>query len=161
MCRMCDGFSLEEVLALDAAHIEEHGYVIIAVDGGDESDARSPWAYTVGLLDAAEHPELLVVGLPAALSGSLLSKLAHAVLEHGECFLPGDTIDLGRGPATIEAVDDFHYELDTFSMWHNLADFGAVEAPELEAVQVVLSAEVLGCATRSRAQRPRRPKGRA
>ena len=30
---MCEGFSLEDVLALDAAHIAEYGFMIIGVEG--------------------------------------------------------------------------------------------------------------------------------
>ena len=58
MCRMCEGFSLEDVLALDAATIAEYGFMVVGVDAPDRSEHDPPpWAYTVGLLDAADHPE--------------------------------------------------------------------------------------------------------
>ena len=45
MCRMCEGFSLDDVLALDAARIAEYGFMVIGV-GSEEAD-HAPWAYTV------------------------------------------------------------------------------------------------------------------
>jgi len=32
MCRICEGFSLEDVLALDAAAIDEYGFIVVGVD---------------------------------------------------------------------------------------------------------------------------------
>ncbi len=188
MCRMCDGFSLEEVIAEDAAHIDEHGYVIIAVEGRGNHDASyAPWAYTVGLRDRADHPELIVAGLRTDLGGAFLSDIAATVLDDDDRYAVGDSIDLGpAGIATVGAVHPVQYELDTFNMWHNLAAFGAVQTQALEAVQLLLPADLCcpvhrlhqpvladprarvgGPASRpnratrrSRARRPRRPKGR-
>ena len=135
---MCEGFSLDDTLALDAAHIAEYGFMIQGVQGGggDEAD-RSPWAYTVGLLDAADHPEMIVAGVKMETGGALLSMLAHAVLE-GERYEVGDTIDVGRGAARVGAVNEIQYELDTFNTWSNLQRYGTLQAPELEAVQIIL-----------------------
>jgi hypothetical protein len=73
MCRMCEGFSLDDVLALDAARIAEYGFVVIGVEGRDDDDDHPPaWAYTVGLLDAADHPEMIVAGVSTETSGSFL-----------------------------------------------------------------------------------------
>ena len=69
---MCEGFSLDDVLALDAAHIAEYGFINIGVD---VEPPATPWAYTVGLLDAAGHPELIVVGAPLARCGPILATL--------------------------------------------------------------------------------------
>jgi hypothetical protein len=138
---MCEGFSLDDVLALDAAHIAEFGFVVIGVSG-DEDD-HSPWAYSVGLLDAADHPELIIAGVDLDASGSLLSILARSVLHDGARFDVGDAIDLGRGVARVGAVHEAQYALDTFNMWHNLERYGAVGLHELEAVQIFLPADLL------------------
>jgi hypothetical protein len=173
---MCEGFSLDDVLALDAAHIAEYGYIGIGVD---VEPPDTPWAYTVGLLDAADHPELIIAGPSLATCGPILSMLAHAVLDDGERFEAGDRIDLGRGDAVIGPVHDIQYELETFNFWHNLADFGAIRSPALEAVQVVLPRSFFCAANReaqpvlsdrnarigqrpaNRAERRRRPRGRS
>lgn len=135
---MCEGFSLEDVLALDAARIDEYGFVVIAVDDPDRSDDdHPPWAYTVGLLDSVDQPEMIIAGVKTETSGSLLSALGRAALA-GERFEVGHTIDLGQGVARVGAVNPVQYELDTFNMWHQLQGYGAVESPELEAVQIIL-----------------------
>jgi Domain of unknown function (DUF4262) len=132
---MCEGFSLDDVLALDAAHIAEYGFINIGVD---VEPPAGPWAYTVGLLDAAGHPELIVAGAPLARCGPILATLARAVLDDDERFEVGDRIALGRGDAVIGSVHDIQYVLETFNFWHNLADYGAIRSPALEAVQVLL-----------------------
>ena len=141
---MCEGFSLDDVLALDAAHIAEYGYITIGVVDVSSADG-CPWACAVGLLDRADHPELIVAGLPLATCGPILATLAHAV---------------------IGAVHEIQYVLDTFNFWHNLADYGAVHSPVLETVQVVLP-PVCFCPTPRYAQplavgtrRPRRATSR-
>jgi hypothetical protein len=135
---MCEGLSLDDVLALDAASIAEHGFVVIGVDGPDPgADGPVPWAYTVGLLDAVDHPEMVIAGISAQTGGSVLSMLAEAALE-GERFEVGDTIDLGRGIARVGAVHDIQRELGTFNMWDNLQRNGTLRARELEVVQILL-----------------------
>jgi Domain of unknown function (DUF4262) len=138
MCRICEGFSLDDVLALDAARIAEYGFMIVGVGGPDgrDDDPRS-WAYTVGLLDAVGHPEMVIAGVPTETSGPLLSVLARSALE-GERYDVGETIDVGRGAARVGLVNEIQYELDTFNMWHNLRSNGTLRTPELEAVQIVL-----------------------
>ncbi len=133
---MCEGFSLDDVLALDAAHIAEYGYIGIGVDAS--SERGTPWAYTVGLLDAADHPEMIIAGPSLDTCGPILSIFAHGVLDGGERFAVGDRVDVGRGDVVIGAVHEIQYVLETFNFWHNLADYGAVRCPALEAVQIVL-----------------------
>jgi hypothetical protein len=128
---MCEGFSLDDVLALDAASIAEHGFVVIGVD------APVAWAYTVGLLDAVDHPEMVIAGVSAETGGSVLSMLARSALE-GERFDVGDTVDLGRGVARVGAVSEIQRDLGTFNMWDNLQRHGTLRARELEVVQIVL-----------------------
>jgi Domain of unknown function (DUF4262) len=138
MCRICDGLSLDEVLALDAASIDDHGFTVIGVGGPGVGDVEiRPWAYTVGLLDAADHPELVIAGVSMETCGSLLPLLAESVLD-GERYEVGDTIDLGRGVVRIGEVNEIQRALGTFNMWDNLQNYGAVQALELEAVQVIL-----------------------
>ena len=160
---MCEGFSLDDVLALDAAQIAEYGFVIIGVDGSPPDDG-SPWAYTIGLLDAADHPELIIAGPSLETSGSMLSLLAHSVLDDGDRYELGDTIDLGAsldrggGDAVVGAVHEIHYVLDTFNMWHNLQEYGAAanrrarSRPDRVVAPVLLSrAPLLATGARVRA----------
>ena len=187
VCRMCEGFSLDDALALDAAHIAEYGFAIVGVESAEGEEPHAPWAYTIGLLDAADHPELIIAGATLQLSSALLSGLARMVLDDGDRFEVGDEIDIERGTLRFGAVNEIQYALDTFNWWHNLAEFGAVETYALEALQVVLpsscfcekhgfaqpllanrAARVGGCepfvnraARRSKGRRPPRARGRA
>jgi hypothetical protein len=140
MCRVCEGFSVDDVVALGAARIAEHGYGIQGVVGpGGAEDGFGSWVYTVGLLDAAGHPELIIAGGFPAWSASVLSLLAGSTLA-GERYQVDETIDLGAGGiARVGSVNEIQYELDTFNMWHNLKSAGVLHAPELEAVQITVS----------------------
>ncbi len=142
MCRVCEGFDIDDVLALDAARIAEYGYLLQGVVGpGGEHDGCGSWVYTVGLLDAVAHPELIVAGLPPNDGASLLSMLAQSVLD-GERYLVGETIDLGCGIARVGAVHEIQYELGTFNTLRQLQEIGVLRERELEAVQIVLSPEL-------------------
>ena len=140
MCKICDGFSLDEVMADYSDRIAEHGFVLVGVEGPrvDGVDRPPAWAYTVGLLDAADHPELVIAGgVSAELMGSLLSFLARSVLE-GERYDVDDEIVLAHGSARVGAVHEIQHELGTFNVWDNLRRIGTLQTQELEAVQIVL-----------------------
>ena len=140
MCRVCEGFSFEDAILLDAAAIAEYGYIMQGVMG-DPDEGIPPWIYTVGLLDVADHPEMIIAGPSTESSARVLHMLAGRVLD-GEQFFVGDNIDIGLGKASVGAVHDVQYELDTFNVWHQLQRIGAVEATELTAVQIFLPAEM-------------------
>jgi hypothetical protein len=140
MCRVCEGFSFEDVLLLDAAAIAEYGYIMSGVTG-DPDEGIPPWLYTVGLLDIADHPEMIVAGPPTESSARVVHMLAGRVID-GEQFMVGDVIDIGFGKAEVGAVHPVQYELDTFNVWHELQRIGAVEAAELTAVQIFLPDEM-------------------
>ncbi len=133
MCRICEGANPEDLIDEDATRIAVHGYMLQGVVDAD----HQPWVYTTGLLDAAEHPELIVAGASVEESARVLTTLADAVLE-GEVFAVGDTVSGIGGSARIGAVDTIQYGLDTFNMWHELHDHGVLQAPVLTAVQVLL-----------------------
>jgi Domain of unknown function (DUF4262) len=144
MCRVCEGFSIEDVTLLGATRIAAEGFGIQGVIGpGGDRDGTGSWTYTVGLLDAAGHPELIVAGLLPVDGSSLLSLLAGSVLK-GEIYEIGDTIDLGEYVADVGAVHDIQYELDTFSTWYRMKDAGVLDADDLEAVQIRLPLEYFG-----------------
>jgi hypothetical protein len=151
MCRICEGFSLDDVLALDAARIAEYGFAIIGVSGDPAEEHPRSWAYTVGLLDAADHPELIVAGIKPDTAGALLSDLGHAVIDEGARFEIGDTIDVGCGIARIGAVNEIQYGLSTFNMWHNLQRYGTLLTSALEAVQVIMPSSLF-CSVHSGSQ---------
>jgi hypothetical protein len=135
MCRMCEGFSLEDVLALDAAAIREYGFTVIGVGGPDDPVGAIPWSYTVGLVDAAGHPELIVAGLKLERGAHLVSRVARRILA-GQRLGPDGRVKVDRGMARVGSVHPIQYELGTFNFWHNLRAVGALESPHLEALQI-------------------------
>jgi Domain of unknown function (DUF4262) len=134
--------SFEEVLDEDTASIAEHGFAVIGVEDPDGPHAHPPWCYTVGLLDAADHPEMIITGVPTSFSRKVLSVLAAGVLD-GERYEVGDITYFGGGHGATEigAVNDVQYELGTFNMWHQCKARGAVRATRLRAVQIILPPE--------------------
>jgi hypothetical protein len=138
MCRVCEGFSIEDVTALDAVRIEENGWVVQAVVGSrGPDDGTESWAYTVGLLDVADHPELIMTGVAPSIASSVLSMLSESVVR-GERYLVDETIDLGGAVAVVGAVHEVQYARDTFSTWYRLRSAGVLHSRLLEAVQIRL-----------------------
>ncbi|HEY7136576.1 MAG TPA: hypothetical protein VIB48_16100 [Acidimicrobiia bacterium] len=60
MGKICEGFGMDDVLALAEARIAEHGFTMQGVSDPDVPDDANGWVYTMGLLDAADHPEMVV-----------------------------------------------------------------------------------------------------
>jgi hypothetical protein len=146
MCRLCEGGSWDEVIA-DAGHkIARNGFTLVGV--GDDH-TQSPWMYTTGLVDTADHPELVIAGVEVGASAEILDALAGAVMD-GERIEVGARLRVGGHLVRIGAVDDVHRDLDTFAMWHRLHDAGMLHAPSLSVVQVLL--EHGFCADHQRAQ---------
>jgi hypothetical protein len=142
---MCDGASWEEVVAEESLEIAVNGYVLCGVAGDD----HAPWVYTIGLSDAAGHPELIVAGVDPSTSATMLNACAEAILE-GERFAVGERISVGDTLARVGAIDDAQYGNDTFAHWHALRAAGVIEGSELSAVQLVL--EGAFCAEHESAQ---------
>ena len=149
MCEICDRMTYEEANARQAARIEEHGYTMQFV--GDSDDDANGWVYTIGLLDIADHPELILAGVTPRLGAALVGSCASGVLD-GECFHVGDRIDFGDAIADVGAVHPIQYELDTFASWYRMQERGAVRARDLWAVQIVLPHFGFGAA---RSRQPR------
>jgi hypothetical protein len=138
MCMMCDGFTEEEMLAADAAIIEEHGYLVTGVGEDDPPH----WAYTVGLLDRAEHPELIVAGPHFEVAGAIINCVGRQILDGGR-FEVGDTLDSPNGTLRFAEVHAIQYRLDTFNVWWALAAHGHVHSDELRAIQVIAPRDVI------------------
>ena len=76
--------------------IREFGFMVQGVvNPPGERGQLVEWAYTVGLLDAAGHPELVVVGPQLDRSGPLLQSMGRCVLEGARCEA-GDRVALGE-----------------------------------------------------------------
>ncbi|WP_298805857.1 DUF4262 domain-containing protein [uncultured Pseudokineococcus sp.] len=92
MCLVCDGWTLDEVLAMHLRRVEEHGWSHQSV----EADTTGPsFSYTIGLTREDGHPEVLVSGLDPDVACGVL----HAVVDHvrsGNRITAGTEVDLGH-----------------------------------------------------------------
>lgn len=111
MCMMCDGASPEEVDQWMEATIARAGWAIIRV--GD--DHVVDWAYTVGLVDGFDHPELIVVGMDA---GALraLDEIGERV-RAGERFGPTSVVEIGEHLFPLGPVDPEQFVHEVFNGW--------------------------------------------
>ena len=135
MCLMCDGFSFDDVVALHGAHIAEYGFTVVGVTASPPDDEGVEWAYTIGLLDVADHPELVVAG-PEAVSGArLLLALGQEVLA-GERFPCGGVLSDPPSALRFGTVDAVQHTLGVFGDWYAAKHAGHVRAARLEVLQV-------------------------
>ena len=87
MCFLCDGGTIEDLERLIAAHIIEPGWHVAGVEGAGRD---ASWAYTIGLLERFDHPELIVTGCccgPCAMA--CVNSLAASVRD-GARYAVGD-----------------------------------------------------------------------
>ena len=133
MCQICDGASIDEVRKAVDRKIDLHGWVVQAVEGGADSD---PWAYTIGLVEQFQHPELVVTSLDATVAGRLLDDLAERV-RGGERFAPGST-DVGGVEVHFVPVHPWQFANGLFAMWFDhYRRFGSDDLL-LSALQVII-----------------------
>lgn len=134
MCLRCDepSIDLDELLFGYHAMIEQQGWMVTAVEG---DDAHIGWAYTVGLASTLDHPDLVIVGLPAASAHEILQYVIAAIAE-GEAVLPGLPIPGPNGQTFATAwVHPAQIAAGLMPMWVNYyASLGA--PPAVEAIQV-------------------------
>lgn len=131
MCEQCD-----PALARLHDDIREIGFAVMLA--GRSMTARG-WAYTLGLVDGFDHPELVIAGLPLEDALDPLSALAR-------CVVAGDRIDtpfqhgLDGIPIGTVPVHERHFERGLMSWWdwyyQSLGRFDIA----LRALQIVLPA---------------------
>lgn len=75
--------------------IEARGFLVAAVEGGAQA---CDWAYTVGLHLTTGHPELVLVGLDAAMAGGVLDSVGQRVVDG---LVLGPDVPLRIGPVVL------------------------------------------------------------
>jgi hypothetical protein len=135
MCIMCQGATEDELLSRIQGQIRNYGLGIIAV--GDNDEDRG-WAYTIGLVEGMDHPELIVAGYRLWQAMEVLDDL-------GSLVVFGQRLDLGTGtigyrgvPLGAVPVLAQQLEGDLMSAWRWYYD--SMGRPELHprALQIVL-----------------------
>src|SRR3954454_23543479 len=88
VCEICAGLTEEELLSRKFMSIAVDGWAAVAVE------ATPTWAYTIGLLQSFDHPELVITG---RLSGAAVHLLAHTV----ERIRAGARFDVSTPPVEV------------------------------------------------------------
>ena len=133
MCVMCDGMNQEDVRQHLYQQICEWGYALVPVGRGWDDTG---WAYTLGLVDAYDHPELVVVGLPLGLELTILDELAEGVTR-GQRFDTGE-VALPLGRVELIGVHELHLRRGLMDAWIDYYSAAGRRDLDLRAVQVVL-----------------------
>jgi hypothetical protein len=132
VCVICDGGSEEELLSDEFVRIALHGFVMVAVQ------STTPWAYTIGLLQSFDHPELVVTGLPDDVAAHVMSGVVARVRE-GERFTPSSpALSLCKcTTATFGTVNPAQWDAGRFGQWVRYYRWLGGEPPIADAVQVL------------------------
>ena len=110
--------------------------------GGRRRPQHGPWAYTVGLCEGFDHPELLIADVELSHAALTLDVFAQAVHDEEEWYLSGDVIDFGGGRTIrVVAVHPTHYRGMLVNGWLRYYDDVGPPRPVLRALQLVLSDE--------------------
>ena len=129
MCVICDGGSEEELLSDEFVRIALHGFVMVAVE------PAPTWAYTIGLLQSFDHPELVVTGLPDDSAAHVMTGVVDRIRE-GERFTasspPVSLCDCTT--AAFGAVHPAQWEQGRFDQWLRFYGWVGGEAPVAQAV---------------------------
>lgn len=135
MCIICAGGTHADYYDEIAAHIRDHGWHVTGVEA---AALRPGWAYTIGLLERYDHPELILTGMccwPCA--HATLNGIGAQVAE-GARFTAGDEVESpdGGGRARLGAVHPRQWQTSLFNAWRAYYDAGPL-APAPAALQVV------------------------
>lgn len=107
MCLRCDGYSEDEVARSIDLAVRVHGWALIPVE-----DER-PWAYTVGLLETYQHPELVVTDLELSVEVSIINWAVRQIASRGMI----DEAELARRELRAAEVHRSHDAGDWFGTW--------------------------------------------
>ena len=132
MCSLCDGKTYEDLLEETDDRIERFGFTMVGVEADPD---HPPWIYTIGLVEACDHPELAMLGIPIELAAGVISELATRVLD-GDVVTPGDDVLFAGVPFHVGPVDERLWAGDRFAQWHAYYDWLG-DPPEPAAVEVI------------------------
>jgi hypothetical protein len=133
MCFICDGGTHEELQDRIGCSIERKGWYVAGVE---KPGGRLDWAYTIGLSERFDHPELVVTGRACwDCAVDMLDKAARQVAA-GRRLDVGDSLALFPGAARAGAVHPEQWAGDRFAQWWRY--YGGVGAPpEARALQLI------------------------
>lgn len=131
MCRMCDGWTLDEAQADLHDRKQRFGWALQGVEGS------RPWAYSIGLLERFGHPELVMAGVPLDAAAAMINALGDRI-QAGEDFLEGDRIREGEVELEVGDVHPVHLTNGLVRQWEeHYGRHRELAPPELWVLQVM------------------------
>jgi Domain of unknown function (DUF4262) len=133
MCVMCKGGTREQVRQNLYAQICALGFALVPVGRAWNNKG---WAYTIGLIDSRDHPELVVAGVQLGEAVTVLDRLAKAVLDgirYDTCDTATANADIGFGE-----VQALHIRRGLMDGWIDYYGAAGRRDLDLRALQVVL-----------------------
>ncbi|MEQ8719527.1 MAG: DUF4262 domain-containing protein [Acidimicrobiales bacterium] len=110
MCRICDGYSDEELTReLDLA-IRVHGFTRVGVENPDGTG----WTYTIGLAENCGQPDLVCIDVEPDFQQRLVQAIAATVVETGS---PPDARSLAQLDVELVQVHPRHLDGDLVNLW--------------------------------------------
>ena len=142
MCFICDGGTEEEFDDLVESCIDgEPGWFVMGVY---DDDGPPGWAYSIGLQERFDHPELVLTGRACFhCAGTMINEIGARVAA-GEKFVVGDHIWLGEGGGEVRfgPVHDNHWLTDRFNAWKAFYRSRRASAPPRRALQMIWTNDV-------------------
>jgi hypothetical protein len=135
MCVMCKGATREEFFRCLQRQIADRGFTVMSIGTRLENKG---WAYTIGLIDSKDHPELVVAGYPLGRAAGILRQLGAAVVAGDRLDLPGDHLVFYGAEIGARAVHERHLQGGLMATWHSYYDSVGRYDLVLRAVQIVL-----------------------
>lgn len=136
MCFICDGGTEDEFHDLVESCIDDPGWFVMGVY---DTDGPPGWAYTIGLQERYDHPELVMTGRACFhCAGKVLNEIGRRMAA-GEKFVVDDHAWLpdGGGEVRFGPVHPNHWLTDTFNAWKAFYRSRRTEAPPREALQLI------------------------
>jgi Domain of unknown function (DUF4262) len=130
MCEQC-----EAVAAKLDTQIVGRGFAVVPV--GPSYRTRG-WAYSVGLLDARDHPELVVAGWPLGGAVAVLDEMGGEVVAGRRFDGGGPQFGLRAATIGVVPVHEMHLGRRLMRLWHRYYDHVGRFDLELRALQAVL-----------------------
>jgi hypothetical protein len=134
MCFICQGGTIEQLNQLLHEQIRTKGFALSPVGSGWNAHG---FAYTIGLVDGRDHPELVAVSCQLLDTVAALDELAQSVVQ-GVRFEPGGTAIVGDAVVGFREVRTRHIQRGLMDGWFSYyREVGHYDL-EVRVLQVVL-----------------------
>ena len=134
MCEICDGKTYQEIFEGMRDRIHAHGWTLQGVTPGVHG---SGWVYTIGLMEAFGHPELVVTGGDIQSNGGLLNEISERI-SRGLRVDADAELDLDGYVVEFEPVHASYLSHGLCAVWDDYYRRSGAQPGPLRVLQVVL-----------------------